>query len=216
MKNPNDLAQNKNSYSLICQKEKNSNVLYSILFEFFPEEKNMTIKINEINDGDTKKKINPIYSVHLSLEDWNRMAPDKSVFNDMSVIFQKLNKIDNRNCSLKFHDNSLDLVLKLVEYNYDTMEITLKQEIERKDSNPNKIIEENLCLNKENKILEEKIKNLEKEFELLKSALPNYLDKSLFQKLKSSKIIKDLEQLELINRGINSLFQKNMNLKKKK
>lgn len=56
MKNPNDLAQNKNSYSLICQKEKNSNVLYSILFEYFPEEKNMAIKINEINDGDTKKK----------------------------------------------------------------------------------------------------------------------------------------------------------------
>jgi len=148
--------------------------------------------------------------VSLSLEEWNRLAPDKSEFKDMSVIFQKLSKINNKNCSLKFHDNSLDLVLKLVEYNYEPMEIALKQEIERKDSNPNKIIEENLCLNKENKILEEKIKNLEKEVELLKSALPNFLDKSLFQKLKSSKIIKDLEQLELINRGINSLFQKNI------
>ena len=207
MINAND---HKNSYSVTCEKEKNSNVLYGILFEYFPEQKNMTIKINEINDGDTKKKINPIYSVRLSLEEWNRLAPDKSEFKDMSVIFQKLSKINNKNCSLKFHDNSLDLVLKLVEYNYDPMEITLKQEIERKDSNPNKIIEENLCLNKENKILEEKIKNLEKEVELLKSALPNYLDKSLFQKLKSSKIIKDLEQLELINRGINNLFRKNI------
>ena len=210
MKNANDLTQNKNSYSVTCQKEKNSNILYSILFEYFPEEKNMTIKINEINDGDTKTKINPIYSVRLSLEEWNRLAPDKSEFKDMSVIFQKLNKIDNKNCSLKFHDNSLDLVLKLVEYSYDPMKITLKQEIERKDSNPNKIIKENLSLNKENKRLEERIKNLEKEVELLKSALPNYLDKSLFQKLKSSKIIKDIEQLELINRGINSLFQKNI------
>ena len=210
MKNANALAQNKNSYSVTCQKEKNSNILYSILFEYFPEEKNMTIKINEINDGDTKTKINPIYSIRLSLEEWNRLAPDKSEFKDMSVIFQKLNKIDNKNCSLKFHDNSIDLVLKLVEYSYDPMKITLKQEIERKDLNPNKIIEENLSLNKENKRLEERIKNLEKEVELLKSALPYYLDKSLFQKLKSSKIIKDIEQLELINRGINSLFQKNI------
>ena len=40
--------------------------------------------------------------------------------------------------------------------------------------------------------------------------MPNYLDKSLFQKLKSSKIIKEVEQLELINRGINNLFQKNI------
>lgn len=63
----------------------------------------------------------------------------------------------------------------------------------------------NLSLNKENKRL-----NLEKEVELLKSALLNYLDKSLFLNLYSSKIIKDIEQLELINRWINSLFQKNI------
>jgi len=65
MKNPNALAQNKNLYSVICQKEKNSNVLYSILFEYFPEEKNMTIKINKINDGDTKKNKSYIFSAFI-------------------------------------------------------------------------------------------------------------------------------------------------------
>jgi len=91
---------------------------------------------------ETQKKINPIYSVRLSLEEWNRLTPDKSEFKDMSVIFQKLSKVNNKNCSLKFHDNSLDLVLKLVDYSYEPMKIALKQEIERKDLNPNKIIEQ--------------------------------------------------------------------------
>jgi len=200
----------KNSFSIVCPKEKNSNIFYNILFNYFPEKKNITIKINEINEGDSRPKINSIYSVCLSLEEWNKLAPDKSEFKDMEDIFKELNKISKKNCSLKFHDNSLDLVLKLDIYSFEPMNIPLKQGNEENDSIPYKIIEDNLNLKEENKRLEERIKNLEKEVELLKSALPSYLDKRLFQKLKSSKIIKEIEQLELINRGIYNLLQKNI------
>jgi len=200
----------KNSFSIVCPKEKNSNIFYNILFNYSPEKKNITIKINEINEGDSRPKINSIYSVCLSLEEWNKLAPDKSEFKDMEDIFKELNKISKKNCSLKFHDNSLDLVLKLDIYSFEPMNIPLKQGNEENDSIPYKIIEDNLNLKEENKRLEERIKNLEKEVELLKSALPNYLDKRLFHNLKSSKIIKEIEQLELINRGIYNLLQKNI------
>ena len=182
-----------------------------IIFECIPEENNLTIKVNEIADDNAKNKSKPIYSAIVSIEEWNKLAPDPSLFNDFSAIFKELSKIDFKNCTLKFYDNYVDLDIKLGEYGYNPIKISLKEEKnENKDSNPNKIIEQNINLNKENKRLEERVKNLEKEIELLKSALPNYLEKSLFQKLKSSKIIKEIEQLELINRGINSLFQKNI------
>jgi len=118
-------------------------VMYYIVFysSIFQKKKIWQLKSTKLM-METQKKINPIYSVRLSLEEWNRLTPDKSEFKDMSVIFQKLSKVNNKNCSLKFHDNSLDLVLKLVDYSYEPMKIALKQEIERKDLNPNKIIEQ--------------------------------------------------------------------------
>ena len=201
----------KKFHSVAYPKDKKGDIIYNILFECIPEENNLTIKVNEIADDNAKNKSKPIYSAIVSIEEWNKLAPDPSLFNDFSAIFKELSKIDFKNCTLKFYDNYVDLDIKLGEYGYNPIKISLKEEKnENKDSNPNKIIEENLNLNKENKRLEERVKNLEREIELLKSALPNYLEKSLFQKLKSSKIIKEIEQLELINRGINSLFQKNI------
>ena len=195
--------ESKKSHSLLfLEKEK----IYNIKFEFIPEEKNIIIKIN-----DSDPKINFIYSVCLSLEDWNKLAPDPSIFKDILVVFKELEKIDKYNCSLNFHDNSLDLDIRLREYNYKEIKILLTEEKkEEEDLNHNKIIEENLNLKKENNRLEERVKFLENEIESLKSFLPYYLDKSLFQKLKSSQIIKKLQHLELINRGINNLFQKNI------
>ena len=198
-------------YSVPYPKDKKGDIIYNILFECFPEENNLTIKVNEIADDNTKNKIKPIYSANVSIEEWNKLAPDPSLFNNFSSIFNELRKTDFKNYTLKFYDNYVNLDIKLGEYGFDPIKISLKEEKnEIKDLNPNKIIEENLNLNKENKILEERVNFLEREIELLKSALPNYLDKSLFQKLKSSKIIKEVEQLELINRGINNLFQKNI------
>ena len=193
----------KKSHSLLFPvKEK----VYNIVFEFIPKEKNIIIKIN-----DSDPKISSIYSVCLSLKDWNKLAPDPSLFKDILVIYKELEKIEKYNCSLNLHDNSLDLEIKLREYNYKPINISLTEEKNKEeDLTPNKIIEDNLDFKKENKRLEEKVKYLEKEIELLKSFLPYYLDKSLFQKLKSSQIIKDLLQLELINRGIYNLFQKNI------
>jgi hypothetical protein len=99
----------------------------------------------------------------------------------------------------------------LQEYNYEKIKISLTEEKkEEEDLNPNKIFEENLKLKKENNRLVERVKYLENEIEFLKSFLPYYLDKSLFLKLKSSQIIKEVQQLELINRGISNLFQKNI------
>ena len=123
---------------LFPEKEK----IYNIVFEFIPEENNIIIKVN-----DSDPKINFIYSVCLSLEDWNKLAPDPSIYKDISVIYKELEKIniDKHNCSLNFHDNSLDLVLKLQEYNYEKIKISLTEEKkEEEDLNPNKIFEENL------------------------------------------------------------------------
>ena len=195
--------ESKKSHSLLFpEKEK----IYNIIFEFIPEEKNIIIKVT-----DSDPKINFIYTVCLSLVDWNKLAPDPSIFKDILVVYKELEKIDIYNCSLNFHDNSLDLDIKLREYKYKEIKILLiKEKKEEEDLNPNKIIEENLNLKKENNRLEERVKFLENEIESLKSFLPYYLDKSLFQKLKSSQIIKKPQQLELINRGINNLFQKNI------
>lgn len=195
--------ESKKSRSLLFpEKEK----IYNILFEFIPEEKNLIIKVT-----DSDPKINFIYTVCLSLVDWNKLAPDPSIFKDILLVYKELEKIDKYNCSLNFHDNSLDLDIRLREYKYKEIKILLiKEKNEEEDLNPNKIIEENLNLKKENNRLEERVKFLENEIESLKSFLPYYLDKSLFQKLKSSQIIKKPQQLELINRGINNLFQKNI------
>ena len=58
--------ESKKSRSLIFpEKEK----IYNIAFEFIPEKKNIIIKVN-----DSDPKINFIYSVCLSLEDWNKLA----------------------------------------------------------------------------------------------------------------------------------------------
>lgn len=181
-KDSNDLEGNESikSYSILCPKDKkNQRELYNILFEFILEKKNISIKINKIDDG--PQKINPIYSVLLSLEDWNKLAPEPNLFLDISIIFKELKKIDSRNCFLKFHEHSLDLGINLKEYYYDPIIITLKEEKnEEGDLEHNKIIKENININKENKILEERLNKLEKEIELLKSILPNYLDRNLF------------------------------------
>ena len=180
-------------------------IIYNITFEIIPEEKIIKISINN-----TDSRINKIYSRSLSLEDWNKLAPDPNIFKDISDIFQKLEKIEKENCILKFHEYSVDLDIKLPNYHYNSMIISLI-EVKKENLNHNKIIEDNLNLNKENKRLEERVKNLEKEIEILKLNLPNYIDKKLFQKIiQSSKIIKEQEQLEIINRGINNLFHKNI------
>ena len=63
----------------------------------------------------------------LSLEDWNKLAPDPSIFKDILVIYKELEKIDKYNCSLNIHDNSLDLDIRLREYNYKEINISLKK-----------------------------------------------------------------------------------------
>ena len=156
------------SYSVIYPE---GEIIYNIKFEIIPEEKIITISINN-----TDSRINKIYSRSLSLENWNKLAPDPNAFKDISDIFQKLEKIDKDNCSLKFHDDSVDLDIKLPNYHYNSMIISLI-EAKKENLNHNKIIEDNLNLNKENKRLEERVKNLEKEIELLKLNLPNYIDK---------------------------------------
>ena len=116
-KDSNDLEGNESikSYSIPCPKDKkNPKELYNILFEFISEKKNISIKINKIEDG--PQKINPIYSVLLSLEDWNKLAPEPNLILDISIIFKELKKIDSRNCFLKFYDYSLDLGIKLLDF----------------------------------------------------------------------------------------------------
>jgi hypothetical protein len=108
----------------------------------------------------------------------------------------------------------------LIQLNNKKLSIKLEEEIKLEIGSLQDVIKELKILKKENKLLKKKVQQLEKENQINQTKLDlnllyNSFDinayklENIFEKLKS-KIIKNREDLGLINRGIKYLFNNNI------
>ena len=167
--------------------------------DFIKKEKEILIKY--YNTSDEK-----IYSYELTLNEIKSSTP----FKDIGTF---LSKIKSDNCKIIKKDDDIKLEVKFDRNNILT--IQLVGEINLQD-----IIKELQILKKENKWLKEKVQSMEKENQIYQQKMDlnffynsfdinAYTLENLFQQLEST-IIRNREDLCLINQGIKHLFNKNI------
>ena len=169
--------------------------------DFIIKEKEILIKFYNTSDNSNKN-----YSYELTLNEIKSSTP----FNNLRTFLSKINR---DNCRIIKKDDDIELEVKFNQKNILTLKLV--EEINLKD-----VIKELQILKKENKWLKEKVQSLENENTIYQKKMAlNYFYNSfdinaykledVFQTLNST-IIRNREDLGLINQGIKHLFNKNI------
>ena len=178
------------------------------------------IKNNSIQIECNKTNSNEKYIHNLTLEDWKDLNNYLSSLNNISNIFNQIEKLDNKEFSIVKEKNEIKLEFNFYdEYQSYPVIITLEENknYKYKDLKSNEIIEENKILKNKNKSLEERIEVLEDYINKFILSLPyNSFDINLyelekvFNNLIYSDLISNREYLGFINSGIKKLLKKKL------
>ena len=165
--------------------------------------KNNTITEKVIDDGDitfylkfiiqnnsiqiecNKTNSNEKYINNLSLKDWKDLNPYLSSLNNLSKIFNQIDKLKNKEFSIKKEENQIQLDFNFYDkYQKYPVIIFLKENKNEgiKDLESNEKIKENKVLKNQNKNLEERIEYLEGYINKIMLSLPyNSFDINLYE-----------------------------------
>ena len=208
----------KNKKEIVIQFSNDS--VFSILFT--KKTYNIEIECNDILSEEQDKYFNS-----LNKRDWNKLSLFKS-YNNIDDIFGEIEKLDEKNISLKQQNDNM--LLKITLLNQFSSEILLYNSEDYKNNINNSIPEfEELKINKiineniktENNNLEERIEKLEYLYKniyekIIKSLPYNSFDDSLYEldrvyhKLPKNCLIKNKKYLGLINNELKKIYKKNI------
>ena len=210
MKNPPTPNANINKNNTITEKIiVQDDMIFSV--QFITKQNSIQIECNKTNSNEK-------YIINLTLKDWKDLNNYLSSLNNISNIFNQIEKLDNKEFSIVKEKNEIKLEIKFYdEYQSYPVIITLEENKNNKskDLESNEIIEENKILKNKNKSLEERIEVLEDYINKFILSLPyNSFDINLyelekvFHNLKHSDLMSNRECLGFINSGIKKLLKK--------